>query len=332
MNITYRNFSTDDTDKIIDFWNSNSGWETDMDRVEFQKRFCSSPFGEPIITLAINTDNDDELVGQFCFIPLLATIHSKRTLIYRPFGAILKESFRGKFGVASFLLHNHPMQLLYNKGAEEAVKKGALLSYMIPDPRWGRVLKTMPFKMENFPLMSKPLPLQNFEILPDNCKIEAVAYNAEILDSLWLQAEKIIPCGLVRNTDFFKWKNILAHGRFKLRILFQDDVLIGAFSLQFKTDALEWIIGDIILADRNNMNLLLVAACYAAQTEFESKDLEKEKQYKVAIMGSLVLINNLDLLGFKKDNYNFTLAVHRFNKKFTDKEISPRNWHIYAND
>src|SRR5689334_17741371 len=108
MDITYRNFVSEDIGQIISFWNENSGWETTMNRDEFNLRFCSSPWGQPIIMLAVDKDID-EIAGVFCFLPLSVTINNKEAKCYRPFGAVFKESFRSKFGLTSFLTGTHPI-------------------------------------------------------------------------------------------------------------------------------------------------------------------------------------------------------------------------------
>src|SRR3954454_24789114 len=151
MNITYRNYVPEDIDNIINFWNENSGWETDLNRDEFNLRFCSSPFGKPIIMLAVN-DTANEILGLCCFLAVSVTINGKDVICYRPFGAIIKESFRESYGVTSLLTGSHPILRLYNAGSEIAKQKNASLIYLIPDPRWKKLARVMPFDVQQFPL------------------------------------------------------------------------------------------------------------------------------------------------------------------------------------
>lgn len=332
MNIVYRNFTADDIDQIIKFWNENSGWETTLDRDEFNRRFCSSFAGDPIIMIAIDNDTP-EIVGLFCFIPLFVTVNNKEGKCYRPFGAVFRESFRAKFGLGSFLAGSHPLQKLYKKGTELAMDQNAIITYMIPDPRWGKILKTMPFELCQLPLWSHKLPLDEKD-LDFPIDIRNIDLTSGDIDNLWIQSSKEGLCTLTRNAKFYQWKIALSHDRYKLRGVYDDDRLIGLFTFHFKPSEHQWIIGDILTLDNDeSLTLTLLAACSTIQKEYLQIEVKPDKTYKAAILATPLIEGMVKKIGFYKDNYNFTLAVHLLDKKRISKStVAPENWYVSAND
>ena len=333
MNITYRNFVLEDVDHIINFWNQNSGWETNMDRVEFNIRFCSSPFGNPKIMLAI--DNDiSEIVGLFCFLPFDVTINNKEEKCYRFFGAVFKESFREKFSITSSLTGNHPISKLYYKGVEQAIEENAVITYSIPDPRWSRILRVYPFEIYKFPLWSYKLSINNPIKLDNNTCVKDMNLTDTNIDSLWEQSPKNDICTLTRNSLLFQCKANIFHNRSKLKGLYFRDHLVGLFTLSYKSDAYQWTIGDILSLDNDNtLKLTLRAACFSAQLELSEKAIEPTKDYKASILTTPLLEKKIKELNFYKDNYDFVFTVQLINKgKVSKKEIGIENWNISATD
>jgi len=333
MNITYRNYTQEDIDSIIRFWNENSGWETNMDHVEFNLRFCSSPLGRPIIMLAID-DDVNEVVGLFCFIPLSVTINGHETRCYRPFGAVFKEAFRIKFSITTFLTGKHPILQLYHKGAAEAIAENAVLTYLIPDPRWGKILRVMPFEARQFPLWSYKLSSKEPFELDGNTEIKELEPTIHDIDVLWIQSQKTNLCTLTKNSRFYQLKISASHGRYKLRGVYYNNHLVGLFTLDKKRDSQQWVICDLLTLDNDELlTLTLKAACNTTQVEYLKKQQEPDKLFKAAILATSIIEKKVKSLGFFKDNYNFVLAVHLFDKKnFSAGDVAPEHWYISAND
>ena len=331
MNITYRNYVAQDVDQIIQFWNENSGWETTMDRSEFDLRFCSSPYGDPIMMLAVDNDVNG-IVGLCCFLPAYVTVNGNDFKCYRPFGAVLKESFRGKFGITSLLTGQHPILKLYHKGAIEAKEKEADLIYLIPDPRWSKLARVMPFEVSRFPLWSYRF---SNEVLSANAaKVENMNSTDPSIDELWQLSPKENLCMLTKNSGFYQWKINMRHGLYKLKGVYNASRLIGVYTLHFKPQECQWVIGDLLtLNNDEKLMLTLQAACYATQHELLQTQTEIDKSYKLAILATPVIEEKLKVIGFEKENYNFNLAVHVLDKKgFSKSDISTEKWCIGAND
>lgn len=331
MNITYRNYTAEDIDSIIRFWNENSGWEDNMDRAEFNKRFCASPLGLPIMMLAIDEDIN-EVVGLCCFLPIGVTVNGNDQKCYRTFGAVFKESFRDKFGITSFLTGKHPIVQLYNKGAKEAFEEEAALIYLLPDPRWKKILQIMPFETRQFPLWSYKLTLVEPFILSDGIKIEKIDEIGQDIDVLWQQSLKKNLCTLTKNSLFYKFKVGFRPGHYKLYGVYDNGKLIGLFTIDNKNGGMQWRICDLLTLDNDDtLTLTLKAACNVVHLDVAKRTF-KENFYKAAILATPLIEQKVKELGFYKDDYNFVLAVHSLGGKQNHKEVAPERWYISAND
>jgi hypothetical protein len=330
MNITYQNFATEDIDSIIQFWNENSGWETNMNREEFNLRFCTSPFGRPIIMLALK---DKELVGLFCFLAVNVTINGKELKSYRSFGAVLKESFREEFGIYSFLTGKHPLLKLYNKGIEVAKKENAAISYNIPDPRWGKILKAFPFETCKYPLWSYKVASNEPFDLGCNTEIRNIDSTDRNIQVLWEQSHKTNLCTITKNSNFYHSKLKASRYRYKFRAIYRNNELIGLFTLDNKGGGAQWLICDLLTLDQDEvLTLTLKAACNAIQLELLKTKLELRDTFKAAILATPTIEQKVKTLGFYRDNYDFVFAVQVLDKALPKNDIDFDNWYVSAND
>ena len=331
MNITYRDFNSDDIEGIIRFWNENSGWETNLDVNEFNLRFCSSPCGMPIIMLAVNED-EQSIVGLCCFLPAYVNLKGEDVVCYRPFGAIIKESFRQCFGISSLLTGKHPILKLYHVGSEIAKQKKASLIFLIPDPRWSKLAKVMSFETKRFPLLSYNLRQDHIPSKEPLYDVRDMNSTDPDIDKLWNQSSRASICTLTKNRQFYHWKINFRHGLYKLKGVYDNNKLIGLFTLHFKE--CQWVIGDLLPLDDNyGLTLTLRAACDTAQVEYFKKSPDRDKVYKVAILATQVIEDKAKALGFYRDNYNFTLAVQLLDKEnFSKADVAPDRWYISATD
>ncbi|HYH16504.1 MAG TPA: hypothetical protein VD794_14845 [Flavisolibacter sp.] len=332
MNIIYRNYVEDDIDSIIQFWNANSGWDTDMNREEFNLRFCSSPLGRPILMLAINNDIN-EIVGILCFIPLSVTINSRDKKCFKLFGAIFKESYRSKFGLSSFLTGKHPLQQLYSKGIGVAKSENATLMYLLPDPRWGRILHVMPFRIQHFPLWSYRFSMNEPFLLSASIVVKDIIPEDKEIDILWQQSSKAHICTITKSREFYKLKIKTSHGRYKMKGVYCKNQLLGIFTLDNTKYRRQWLICDLLtINNADKLTLTLKAASNAAYFEYLKQEPDPDQFYKVAILATPTIEKKVMQLGFLKDDYSFTLAVQLLDNSFDKSTVSPKLWHISAND
>jgi hypothetical protein len=327
MNIIYRTATANDVDSPVQFWNTNAGWDV-ITRETWEKRFLSTPFGQPMIVLGVDSDKD-EIIAQFIFVPVMVRIDLDIVKAYRPFGSVMKEDVRKKFGVTSFLMNTHPIQKMYYKAVEELKGNGAKMMFLIPDPRWGKILKLMPFQVTQFPLWSHKLPLQKEFVIPENIEVEEVSADNAQIDSLWMSTSTTHTCSIVRNSKTYAWK--LGLGKFKLFGVFRRGQLIGLFTLLYKSDGYQWIIGDLLLTDDQTNDIIIKAACNAANNEYK-KDHSNEISYKTSVLATPAVEKIVKANGFQKDNYQFTFAVQLLDQSPQMKKAKPEKWYVSAND
>jgi hypothetical protein len=120
-------------------------------------------------------------------------------------------------------------------------------------------------------------------------------------------------------------------GKFKLFGVFRKDQLIGVFTLLYKTDGHQWIIGDLLLTDDSTNDIVIRAAANTANGEY-LKDHSKDTSYKTSVLVTPVIEKLVKANGFQKENYQFTFAVQLLDQSPELKKARPENWYISAND
>lgn len=331
MRISYRMGADEDIDAMAAFWSSNSGWDI-IDRAEWEKRFVNTPFGKAEVVIGLD-DATDKIVGQFVFIPVSIVINGRETKTYRPFAPILQQSLQTKFGIASLLTGQHPLLKMYKLIWEELATRGVPLIYIIPDPRWSRVLQAFPFiHTHRFPLWSKSLKSISGFLTPAGITVSKINPSDPTIDLLWRQSSEVYACSIVRNSKSLSWKT--SHGDYHVYAVRREEQIIGVFVFIYKQKDNQWLICDMIVKDKTeNLLTTLTAACYIIQKKAIENNNGNEPMGKIAILATPAIENAVTKLEFQKDNYHFTLAVHVLNNEMTDsKNIAPINWYISAND
>ena len=331
MRILYRMATDDDIDAMAEFWSNNSGWDV-IDRTEWERRFVKTPFGSAAVAIGIDEETK-KIIGQFVFIPVDIMVKGKEVKAYRPFAPILQQSLQNKFGIASLLTGQHPLLKMYRKVWDKLTETGVSLIYIIPDPRWSRILQSFPFIMTHkFPLWSRSLTLPLQFTIPSNITVSKISPSDPEIDVLWQQASAVYPCVVVRNSKSLPWK--ASHGNYQVYAIKNNQQIAGFFIFIYKQKNNQWLICDMIVKDTPDMLCTtLKAACNIIQQENNNPDNKSDNTGKIAILATPAIEEVAETLGFQKDNYHFTLAVHVLNKENIDKKnITPINWYVSAND
>jgi hypothetical protein len=137
---------------------------------------------------------------------------------------------------------------------------------------------------------------------------------------------------IVRNSKTLAWKT--SHGDFKVFAVYSSNEMIGLLTIVYKSKDHQWLICDMLTKDNtDSLNVTLQAACNKIQEE--NYDLANTANHlrKISILATPAIEEIINKLGFVKNAYHFTLAVHPLNKNEIDKkEIAPAKWYISAND
>jgi hypothetical protein len=329
MDIKYRVAVEKDFDSLASFWNENADWDI-IDRTQWENRFMHTPFGKATVLVATE-ENSDRILAQFVFIPSGIVVDGKQKMAFRPFAPILHKSLQTKFGIASFLTGLHPLHKLYRLGMGELISRGASLIYMIPDPRWARILKAVPL------FMTHRFPLYTCQLIPDNqflngeqIEISPVRTFDGTIDALWNQSASVYPCSVIRDSRNLEYK--VSHGDYRTYIVRKQDKVIGLFVFIHKPNDKQWLICDLISIDHgDNLASTLRAACVTIQEKMFS--LVNDPAMKIAILATPLIEEKVKHLGFTKYDYDFTLAIHILNKQLITKDrVAPGCWYVSAND
>ena len=320
-----------DYDALAAFWNENSGWDV-IDGNEWKRRFDSSPYGNSVVSIAIDKDSD-KIIGQFVFIPVNAVVNGNEVKACRPYAPIIQESLQTTFGISSLLTGKHPILNLYKKAAKELIRQGISLIYMVPDPRWARIVKSFPFLMShNFPLFSRSLPLDKNYELPDNISFKEISPADEEIDGLWQHAKHVYPSAMIRDSKTLPFKT--SHGDYKVIAIYNKAEMIGLFAVVYKKNDHQWLICDIVTKDANeSLSDTLSVACNIIHEKNSKNSITEERINKIGILATPSIEAIVKEMGFKQENYQFTMVVHILSKNGFDKNnVLPANWYVSAND
>lgn len=331
MHISYRMATSDDVNAMARFWSENSGWDI-IDSAEWNRRFTNTPFGDAVVSIATD-DETKKIIGQFVFIPVTIAVSGKEVKAYRPFAPILQETLQTKFGIAALLTGQHPILKMYQNVARDLTKQGVSLIYIIPDPRWSRVLQAFPSVMTHkFPLWSCSLPLDKGFELPVGVTTERIQPADPEVDSLWQQASGVYSAAIVRNSKTMIWKT--SHGDFRVFAIRRNGEMIGWFAVVYKQKDHQWLICDMVTKDKvENLSITLKSACNIIQQEDKMLPSSSTHSKKIALLATAAIEEIVKHIGFRQENYHFTLAVNMLDKNGIDKsKITPANWYVSAND
>lgn len=328
MNLNFRMHNSNDIDKLVQFWCENSGWDV-IDRKEWERRFCHSPFGNAEIALAEETD-DGTILAQFIFIPSEIIINGKSYKAFRPFAPVMHKVFRNKLTILE--LSNYILKM-YRLASKTFAANGVALLHMMPDPRWARLFHFLKSAaVSSFPLYSLYLNKPISITLNENYSYNEIEPGDLRIDDLWAKTSALHKCLIVRNSFTLPWK--LSHGDYKVIGVFKDSHLTGFSASIFKSKDKQWQICDLLFenADESLLATLQATCLYATEFKDNLPDFEKNNLNKIAILATPLLENALSILGFEKDNYKFQLVTQILDKNLLKNKIKPENWYVSAND
>ena len=241
MRLTYRLGTDDDLPAVRRLWEAHTNWGTVTEAL-WQRYVVEPPFGG--VTMVVADDPAGEVVGSFAFLPQLVSVGGREVRSCRPLAAAIADTARG--GLALNPLQ-HPAIAMYLRGAEAMRARGDALIYLVPDPRWGRVLRVLPwFRTGSFPLWKLPLPLAAPLPLGDGCRVVPVAPEDPRVDALWGAARAQYRCAVVRDRRTLPWK--LWSGEYDVVGVERGGELVGLSASRAKGDR-QWLVCDVLAAD-----------------------------------------------------------------------------------
>ena len=325
MAFSLRMGTPEDYDALVQFWCDNSGWDI-ITREQWEHRFIHTPGGPAAFSLVID-DETQEIVGQFLFVPSPVSVDGNMVKGYRPFAPVIKESIRNQGTTA---LQELMIQMYFNAFATLS-NEGASLIYMLPDPRWIRILQKQPFfQISTFPLYSKPLPLEQPVALPAGYSIEHLHYDDHRIDVLWEKARQNYGCIGRRDSKSLAWK--LSHGHYKLVGVNNESGLAGLFATVQKDRDHQLLICDVLVDGEQSLDATFSAVLIEASNQLASLSEDQPAFTKVAMLAPSFMQPALEKLEFVKEKYAFYSLIHLFDPALEPEQVAPDRWYFSAND
>jgi hypothetical protein len=294
--------------------------------------FEAAPFGKPRIVVA-NDDATGEMVGQFRFMPSRVTVNGEEVRAVRPFGTIITPAMRE--AVVSNNPFDQPAVAMYARAVEELRAAGEQLIYMVPDPRWVRLFRMFPFlQTGSFPLWSLPLPMPS--PMPASFSLgegyRAAPLDAwdERVDRLWEKFSRLHGCAMVRDAATLQWK--LSNANYTTTAIEHDGELVGLVASRRKGDR-QWLVCDLLVADAGDaLRATLSAVARVGHEKSLSVGAGEEAIHKVAVLATPLMEPTLGDLGFRRDDYDFPIAIHILDESLKAEDVAPSRWYVSAND
>ncbi|GAB2966616.1 hypothetical protein GCM10027048_41520 [Hymenobacter coalescens] len=328
MAITYRMNTEADEPALVDLWTRHSDWGS-ITAEQWEQKFLRTPLGAASFMLATE-DSTNEIVAQIAYMPTPVMVRGQEISGYRPYAVIVNENFRSKAG---FLRLQQMVVSMYLKAADSLADRGVDLLYMLPDPRWSRILRLMPaFQSTTFPLWSRPLTALPTAPLPAGYAVAPLAPDDARIDGLAALAADLYVCMVARDTRMLPWK--ITQAAYQLFGVSHRGELVGLFTCIKRRKDNQWLIEDVLSADMGDtLHATLQAACLVIEEQNAAlPDDERPAYRKMAVLSTLPMEPLLRELGFSRDKYDFLLVVHTLNKALGKDQVSPEQWYVSAND
>lgn len=304
-----------DYDKLVTFWNQNSGWDI-ITKDIWEDRFINAPYGPSVVLIV---ESKQKILAMLIFILFKVTLGQKEVNGCRPFAAIADKSIRKISGMKY-------IGQLINKGFKTMKEKGNDIMIMLPDPRWKRHLRLIRINSYEFPLFKKLLVSdfkysKNTELFTKIIDFE----NHEIND-LWNKVQNQNVYMISRYRKILKWKN--SHRDYKIIGIYQNNKLLGIATYLEKVQDKQIQICDVLIADLKNQEKVFTQISRFLNSEYKD-NLEYKK---IVILVTKSIRKSLINVGFEPDDYNFLFCIKRLNKNISIDTLNISNWYLSAND
>jgi hypothetical protein len=298
-------------------WERSSGWGS-VTAFMWRRYVEEPPFGG--VTMVLAESAAGEVVGSFAFLPQLVSVGGQEVRSCRPLAPIVGEGARARFENPLA----HPVAGMYLYAVDALRARGDALIYMVPDPRWKRLLRMLPwFRAGSFPLYSVPLPLAAPLLLAPGDRACEVEPGDGRLDALWTRARSRHRCAVVRDGRTLPWK--IWSGEYGVVGVERDGDLVGLAAAREKGDR-QWLICDVLAADDDALASVLAAAVE------RGAEAAGSRVGKAAVLVTPAMEPVVRRLGFVRDAYDFPMLVHVLDAEIPRHDLDPSGWYVSAND
>lgn len=136
-------------------------------------------------------------------------------------------------------------------------------------------------------------------------------------------------CTIRRDARSLEWK--IDRGDAVMTAVERDGVLVGVVVSRKKGDR-QWIICDLLAADAGEALTMTLVAAINVANERALADPTPAPLRKVGVLATPLMVPTLAQLGFKRDDYDFPLAVHLLDPSISKTEVAREQWYVSADD
>lgn len=325
--LTYRILGDGDRAALERLWAGETTWG-DLTGERWDRWYVQGPCGPPVAAVA--EDEHGELAGHLAFMPLDLEVDGTQTRAWRAFALILARPHRR--GALSRPLQ-HPFLRLYRTGVDELRARGATMVFGMPDSRMLPVLRRLPmWQTGSFPLWSRALPLSDpatsgYEVLP----LRSVP--AEAIDGLWESARPRCGCTLVKRARLLGWKS--GDGEHGGAAVSRGGRLVGLATTREKRagkhNRRQLDVCDVLAVDDDALHATLTAALGLAEAAGADTP-DDDPLAKATLLMTPPLEAVAAGLGFVRDDYDFSLAVHILDGPIPPEHMAPARWLLSMDD
>lgn len=332
MGLTYEFHSDAMLPGLERLWREATDWgENTLE--DLRPWFESAPFGKPSIIVATD-ERTGRMVGQFRFMPTRVSIDGRVVSAVRPFATIVTKEANEAADIRGAL--DSPIAAMYLLAVSEFKERGVGLLYIVPDQRWMGLfkrwvttLKLAQLDYGTYPLWSLPLPLASPLPLGEGYTAAPLAALDARVDALWEKSSRLHGCMTLRDSTMLRWK--LAQANYTTTAIERDGELVGLVASRRKGDR-QWLVCDMLTADAGDSLRATLAAAANVAHEKSLAGEGDEAIHKVALLVTPALEAVVGEMGFRRDAYDFPLAVHVLDETIVPPDVAPSRWYVSAND
>lgn len=323
MSLSFRLHRDEDLPELQALWLENTNWGGLTPEL-WRKHIIDAPLGGASILVATDSKTG-KIVGEFAFMPSRVRVRGREVSAFRPAAPIVARGYRF-FSVNPL---DHPAIAMYLNAVEALRNRGEGLVYMVPDPRWTRLIQMFPnLIVGSFPLFSQPLPLASPMAIDSGFDVGPVELTDSRVDELWERSAALHGTSIVRDTRSLPWK--IGKGEDHVLGLERGGELVGIVACRHKGDR-QWLVTDLLFADAEAAlrNLLIAAANLGHEHALATTG---NPIAKVAVLATSAMEATVRSLGFARDRYDFPLVVQVLDPTIDKRDVATDHWFVSAND
>ena len=320
--ITYRLYTEEDREAILQLWKEESGWGA-ITVSQFDSWFLNTPYGKCLIVVAENENNT--IVGQIIYSPSRMIVNGNEIKTLRVSAPILSSNFRQ----GNIRSDDHPVFLMMSEGFRIAYEAGYQYTYGFPALGWLALLRLFPKFLPNPSetvsydcfAISLETP-QTFKGLENTYTVKVAESFTEEYDVLWNEAVQQMPvkCGIIRNAAWLNW---ISGGHLNLELRTTNENKLTGYMTVKKESGLITDVFATSIEDVEKVFNYVVSGLHYQNDKKITVDFTQLKGMLTNITTPVV-----ESIGYTKDNYRFAFSSYLLDTNIPFEKVQADQWYM----